>query len=760
MVSIGRSANGIMATSEDRLPVLATCILAATLVGLPWVDAGLSPAGQASVVLLVVMAGAAWWLSRETQVALRFSPLLALGVLLACASATQSIYPDRTIQALLLLMAYMVGGGLAASGTRKLPWTERMLLGASALSGLLVVGIGLIWLAHGNGGGFYASVLIGPFGYPNALAGFLLLVGGAAAATLQPDRWRIERRLALVGVVACVLGLYFARSRGAWVAAGVGFVSWIVMQRRAWWPHRWRWGTLAAFVFLAGLGIVGGRLAHPLSSWWWGSAGAPVDTSVQWRLSILQWTWSMIRDHPWLGVGPGAFPVALAHYQQIPYVGGENPHNLYLEIAAEYGVVAGVIFASGIIICLGRAILAVQRLPIGDPGRSRRAALLAGFVAFAVHSGMDLDWSFPAVGLLGAVILGLMIGGLPRLPSRPSRLGSFWRVAMPLALAATAALALTRFCNTTLVSWGRDGLAAGSQASAERYLTWASRMNPLSYPAMYWLAWARLRSGDTPGAMKIAERTLRIAPEDPNTHALAGDMALAAGRWEASLAHFQRAVDRAPATQLRFHSGLLDAAAAAGKPAEALRAYARALSLFTEERVLGREARCLAPGDRYLLARMSRVAAHLYPQDANPADPRAAVARADRLSQPDPRGICATGGPPGQTSPEIAIVSFWTAWTDGGFPAAERLLLPERRRTEAAGSPPSETPQPDKTRRVRVDRVYSLTGGGHRATVVYQVEREGSEQLAGRCATTAVRFTSDGWLLEALPVLGQHPCSP
>ena len=250
MVSIDRSATGTMATPEDRPLALATCILAATLVGLPWVDAGLSPAGQASVVLLVVMAGAAWWLSRDTPVTVRFSPLLALGVLLACASAVQTIYPDRTIQALLLLMAYMVAGGLAASGTRKLPWTERILLDASVLSGLLVVGLGLIWLVRGNGGGFYASVLIGPFGYPNALAGFLLLVGGAAAATLQPDRGRIERGLALLGCVACVLGLYFARSRGAWVAAGVGFVSWILTQRGSWWPHRWRWGALAALVFL------------------------------------------------------------------------------------------------------------------------------------------------------------------------------------------------------------------------------------------------------------------------------------------------------------------------------------------------------------------------------------------------------------------------------------------------------------------------------------------------------------------------------
>jgi hypothetical protein len=236
-------------------------------------------------------------------------------------------------------------------------------------------------------------------------------------------------------------------------------------------------------------------------------------------------------------------------------------------------------------------------------------------------------------------------------------------------------------------------------------------------------------------------------------------MALAAGRWDAALGHFQRAVDRASAAQLRFHAGLLDAAAAAGKPAEAVRAYARALSVFTEERVLGREARCLAPGDRYLLARMSRAAARHYPQETNPEGPKSAMARADRLSQPDPRGICASGGQVGQTSPEAAIVGFWTAWNDGGFPAAGRYLLPEVRRKGAVASPP-EPLQPDRTPHVRVDRIYSLAGGGRRATVVYQVESAGGGQRGGGCATTVVQFTSEGWLLEALPILDRRPCSP
>jgi tetratricopeptide (TPR) repeat protein len=301
-------------------------------------------------------------------------------------------------------------------------------------------------------------------------------------------------------------------------------------------------------------------------------------------------------------------------------------------------------------------------------------------------------------------------------------------------------------------------MAAGSAATAVRYLDRARQFNPLSYSALYWLAWAQRQAGDLAGASETTERAVRIAPEDPNTGALAGEMALAVGHWEAAIAHFQRAVDRAPAAHLRFHAGLLDAAAAAGKTAEAAHAYARATSLFTDERVVGSEARCLAPADRYLLARMSRVAARLAPNTAE-VDKAAALARAERLGQPDPRGICATGGRVGQTSPESAVVSFWRAWSEGGRPAAERYLLPERRR-----NPPEQThaefSELSRSPRIRVAWIYSLSGGPSQATVVYQVERQEDDGPKHRCARTDTRFTSQGWLLADLPILDSGPCRP
>jgi tetratricopeptide (TPR) repeat protein len=636
---------------------------------------------------------------------------------------------------------------------------ERILLNAGALSGLVVVLLGLVWLSRGNDGGFYANALIGPFGYPNALAGFLLLTGGTAAATLQADRSRLERRVALIACAACVLGLYFTRSRGVWVAAVIGCLSWALLERKRWRPSHWLWMALAAFGLLAGLTLAGNRWGTLLQAVWPSGGAGPADTSVQWRLAVLQWTWEMIRDHPWLGVGPGAFPVALLHYQRIPYLGGENPHNLYVEVAAEYGVPVAVLGILGLLICLGRAARSVQRLPLAHPLRGRRAALVAAVVAFAVHSATDLDWSYPAVALPAAVLLGLLAAGIPARPPLETRHATLWRATMLLALTIVAVLALTRYYSGTLVSWGRDAMAAGRALTAERHLDRARLLNPLNSSALYWLAWAKRQVGDLAGATETADRAVRIAPEDPNTSALAGEIALTTGRWEAAMAHFQRAVDRAPAAHLRFHAGLLDAAVAGGKAATAAHAYARAASLFTDERVVGSEARCLAPADRYLLARMSRLVARLSPTDTGALDRGAAVARAERLAQPDPRGICATGGQAGQTSPEAAVVSFWRAWGEGGRAAAERYLLSERRRTAAdlaSGAFSENSP----AGRIRVAWIYSLSGGPSQATVVYQVERPDGDESEVRCARTDTRFTPDGWTLINFPVLDKGPCRP
>jgi O-antigen ligase len=690
---------------------------------------------------------------------LRPSPLLLAGGILAAVSALHTIYPDRTIHSLLLLLAYLLAGTLAAHGAREVAWGEPLLLTAILLSGVLVTGIGLVPLIRGGTGGIYAGLLTGPFWYPNAMAGYLLLTGGAALAMLRAGGGLWPRISGGSALFLGGMGLWLTRSRGALLAAFVGCILWVVLERHTWWPRRRLWISLGAVALVLVL-LWAPRSPIGALSIFLGVGSQPEDTSLTWRKQILQWTWLMARENAWWGVGPGAFPVALTHYQALPYVSGENPHNLLLELAAEYGLPAAllaVVVLGGFLVRVGHAL---ARMPPKDSRRRGGAALLAALVAFFVHSLGDLDWSFPAIAVTATTLLGLTSARLLRKPiHRPGTL-PVWRGALLVLLAVAALTALTRYYAITFVTRGRSALAAGDAVSARGDLTWALRLNPWGFPAHQWMAWVRLRSGDPRGAIEVAERAARLAPLDPNSLFLEGEIAASVGRWDLAVERFRAAVDRSPSAQLRFHAGLVEASAHAGRAALARLGYERAVAIFTPARVLAQEARCLAPGDRYLLARMSRIAGGLYGEAGDAARQRATLEEARALAQPDRRGICGVSRHPGQESPEAVTESFWRALAHGGWPLAAQFLAPGFR-----GSPYGQSRLVDDghapPRRKQVAWIAALQADERRATLRYQIDVElPFGRRIARCANGAARLAGDRWYLTEVPLLDQESCRP
>jgi len=748
-----------MPTPDPRSLSFSILLLTGVLVGVPWAAGGRSPLGLVGLILPAVVAAILGLFPRGHSPRLRPSPLLLMGGGLVAVSAVQTIYVDRTIHSLLLLLACLLAGTLAAYGARELPWGELLLLTAILTSGVLVTAVGMVQLLRGSEGGIYAGLLTGPFGYPNALAGYLLLTGGAGLALAREGRGWGVRVIAGTAALLAGGGLWLTRSRGALLAALVGCMLWAALERHTWWARRRLWLSVGAAGLVA---LLVWAPRSPVSALlnFFGAGTHPVDTSLTWRKQILGWTWTMTRDHAWWGVGPGAFPVALTHYQRIPYVSGENPHNLYLELAAEYGVPAALLAVIALGSFLARVGTAIRGTPVQSPSRRIGAALLAALAAFFVHSLGDLDWSFPAIAVTAATLLGLAASRLQGKKVRGPGGTRVWRSILIVVLILAGLLSLARYSAVSLATWARSALAAGDVSVARRDLAWALRMNPWSFPAHQWMAWVRLRSGDPRGAIEVAERAARLAPLDPNSLFLAGEIAASVGRWDLAEERFRAAVDRAPSAQLRFHGGLVEAAARGGSDAEARSRYEEAVRIFSPDRVLNREARCLSPGDRYLLARMSRIAVRLYGQAGDATRQQTAAEQAQILAQPDRRGICVTGGPPGQESPEAATESFWRALADGGWPLAERFLAPGLR-----GSPPG---LPGITRhgdarphRTQVAWVAALQGDERQATLRYQVEGESSSgrRLAG-CANSEARLLGDKWYLVKPPVLEEDHCQP
>jgi O-antigen ligase len=133
---------------------------------------------------------------------------------------------------------------------------------------------------------------------------------------------------------------------------------------------------------------------------------APAQSS-EGRVALWRDTLKLIGEHPWTGVGLGCFEVAFTAVQsiQLTYV-ADHAHNDYLELAAELGLPAAVLFFSLLFWLVGR-ILRASRRARSSLIRALALGSLGGTSALLVHSVADFNLYIPANGLVFAVLLGV-----------------------------------------------------------------------------------------------------------------------------------------------------------------------------------------------------------------------------------------------------------------------------------------------------------------------------------------------------------------
>jgi len=305
------------------------------------------------------------------------------------------------------LYAAVLPLAVAAFGER---WAARALELALALLALVVVGYGLIgavglldlttsFAADGR--------LDQPLSYWNAV-GALAAVGVVLCVRIAVDATRHVELRATAGVALLPLlaGLYLTYSRGALAALGLGLVALALLapEARPLWTragHGWRlavgWG---AVLLLAGaLVLVAVDRASPPARGATAQRFADIGSNRAdyWRVAV-----DSFAGAPLQGVGTAGFRVEWLRERDVPE-GAVDAHSLYLETAAELGLVGLVLlaaFVGGIAVC-------ARRLTSED------AALAAGpcaaLAALALHAGIDWDWDLPALALVGLLLGGMVI---------------------------------------------------------------------------------------------------------------------------------------------------------------------------------------------------------------------------------------------------------------------------------------------------------------------------------------------------------------
>src|SRR3972149_93495 len=141
-----------------------------------------------------------------------------------------------------------------------------------------------------------------------------------------------------------------------------------------------------------------------------------------------------------------------------------------------------------------------------------------------------------------------------------------------------------------------------------------------------------------------------------------------AGQHEEAESAFLSAVKLLPYTRLVFYSDLADFLLAMGKTTHAQAWLEKGIETFRPETVLSAVARCLAPGDRYLLAGMYQRIAELSIQAGKAPEANRSEEVSSRLASPAMEEICFRAMTGRLRSPPPTILAYWDSRREGDWP--------------------------------------------------------------------------------------------
>lgn len=403
--------------------------------------------------------------------ALRATPLLLRGVLLAAAGVSAELAIASQSRASLLALPLVLLVTLALSGGRvRLVCWSIPLVATVAVSAPRLLDL-------------YDATLAGPGTHALRaartavlLSAAVLLVAGWALAAIDArviPSARVVRRTGLVLTVLAAVAV---------LIGAVGVTS-VVPHPVASVRHQWT-------EFVKGGGYSPQETSHFVSS---GTNRYDI-----WRVAIHEF-----RRHPVGGVGVDNFAVDYLRERRSPAENPAFPHSVLLRVLSQTGLVGALAF----LVFLSGAAFAVAPAAGGRDTASQLAvAAAAPVLYFLAHGSVDWLWEIPAIGGAAVVFLGLAVtlAYQGRAPARTRRLPR------PLVAAGAsvlvAALALPWLSAHETASAGRGWV--GDRASAYAELRLARRLDPLSDVPDQTEGVIAARAGDPARAARAFRRAL------------------------------------------------------------------------------------------------------------------------------------------------------------------------------------------------------------------------------------------------------------
>lgn len=209
------------------------------------------------------------------------------------------------------------------------------------------------------------------------------------------------------------------------------------------------------------------------------------------------------------GRGAGSYEAWWTQHGSLA-VFARNAHSLYLETAAELGIVG---LAALFVLLFAALAATLSQLDRAD--RETGAALAAAFWAFAVALAVDWIWQLPAVALVGVVLLALLTGtaGDEAAEEGPA-LGRVARGAMAAFAVVAAVALLVPLLAERELERSRDAVVAGDTSAATEHAKRAGELEPWSPDPALQLALVQEEAGALGAARKSLGKALERDPSD------------------------------------------------------------------------------------------------------------------------------------------------------------------------------------------------------------------------------------------------------
>lgn len=237
------------------------------------------------------------------------------------------------------------------------------------------------------------------FSGPNQLATYLIMVVPIAVVSTQSPRLRVRWLGRVVTIGACVL-LYLTRSDGAWFAT-VGAMLCVPLTFRT---------RIARLLRTAQIAITGVLLIALIYFGILLITESPdkINQLSDGRYFLFRSGLHMIQDSPIFGIGLGNFYKDLGAFYPEGIEGRElheHAHNMYLQLAAELGPIALIVFMVPLVVLTHRAIRVRS-------GVALSSALWIGMIAVLLHSLTDYTLWIAPLWILFWIYTGTLAAAL------------------------------------------------------------------------------------------------------------------------------------------------------------------------------------------------------------------------------------------------------------------------------------------------------------------------------------------------------------